>query len=183
MPNCQTSHPERNFLRSRSNVNTVLLEVDADTAPVREAPDPETPFRIALLGDFSGRESRGVFESGAGQECVRAVLVDRDNFEEVLAQFHPEIKLPTGSGAGSSSLKFSELDDFHPDRLVEHAEMFRRLWETRSRLSNPATFVQAAEDLGLLSAQPATSRPESSPTAAALTQSASGIGKPTRCDR
>jgi len=126
-----------------------MLEVEPGTATLREATDPETPFCIAILGDFSGRESRGILEIGSALANRRAVLVDRDNFEEVLAKFHPEIKLPAGGESGSPGLKFSELDDFHPDRIVERAGMFRRLLEVRIRLNDPATFAAAAEELGL----------------------------------
>ena len=132
-----------------------MLEVEPGTATLRETPDPETPFCIAILGDFSGRESRGILEIGPALANRPAILIDRDNFEEVLAKFHPEIKLPAGGESGSQGLKFSELDDFHPDRIVERAGMFRRLLEARIRLNDPATFAAAAEELGLA---PATSQ-------------------------
>jgi len=141
-----------------------VLEVEPGTAPLREAPDPETPFCIALLGDFSGRESRGVLEIGSALANRRAVLVDRDNFEDVLAKFHPEIKLPAGGESDSLGLKFSELDDFHPDRIVERAQMFRRLREARIRLNDPATFAAAAEELGLAPATAKASKPAPQPS-------------------
>lgn len=140
-----------------------MLEVEPGTATLREAPDPETPFCIAILGDFSGRESRGILEIGSALANRRAVLVDRDNFEEVLAKFHPEIRLPAGGESGSLGLKFSELDDFHPDRIVERAGMFRRLREARIRLNDPATFGAAAEELGLAPAASKTSNPVPEP--------------------
>jgi type VI secretion system protein ImpC len=140
-----------------------MLEVEPGTATLREAPDPETPFCIAILGDFSGRESRGILEIGSALASRRAVLVDRDNFDEVLAKFHPEIKLPAGGESGSLGLKFSELDDFHPDRIVERAGMFDRLREARIRLNDPATFAAAAEELGLAPATSKTSRPVPEP--------------------
>ncbi len=141
-----------------------MLEVEPVTAPLREAPDPETPFCIALLGDFSGRESRGILEIGSALADRRAVLVDRDNFEEVLAKFHPEIKLPAGGESDSLGLKSSELDDFHPDRIVERAQMFRRLREARIRLNDPATFAAVAEELGLAPATAKASKPAPQPS-------------------
>jgi type VI secretion system protein ImpC len=141
-----------------------VLEVEPVTAPLREAPDPETPFCVALLGDFSGRESRGILEIGSALANRRAVLVDRDNFEDVLAKFHPEIKLPAGGESDSLGLKFSELDDFHPDRIVERAQMFRRLREARIRLNDPATFAAAAEELGLAPATAKASKPAPQPS-------------------
>ena len=146
-------------MRSPSNLGGVTLEVEPGTATLREAPDQETPFCIAILGDFSGRESRGILEIGSALANRPAVLIDRDNFEEVLTKFHPEIKLPAGGESGSLGLKFYELDDFHPDRIVERAGMFHRLREARIRLNDPATFAAAAEELGLASASSKTSRP------------------------
>ena len=53
-------------------------------------------------------------------------------------------------GEGSPvRLQFSELEDFHPDRLFEHREIFGKVRDLRVRLQNPSTFRQAAKDLGL----------------------------------
>jgi type VI secretion system protein ImpC len=109
-------------------------------------PSSETPFCIALLGDFSGRENR----DGAEPETIgkrRVLSVDRDNFDEVLAKFAPEIRLPLGES--ELRLRFSELEDFHPDRLFENLDLFRRLREIRTRLNGPAKFASVAEELGL----------------------------------
>ena len=43
-------------------------------------PNEDTPFRIAVLGDFSGRPSRGLAETGLANR--RTLLIDRDNFDE-----------------------------------------------------------------------------------------------------
>ena len=63
-------------------------------------------------------------------------------------------------------MQFSELDDFHPDRLFERAEMFRRLREVRHRLQDPDTFAAAAEELGVKLGPWPSARP-SDPAAAA----------------
>jgi type VI secretion system protein ImpC len=109
-------------------------------------PREDTSCRIAVLGDFSSRPNRG--RAGASLADCRALLVDRDNFDSVLANIAPELRLPIGARA-ELALRFSELDDFHPDRLFERAEIFRRLREVRLRLKDPATFAAAAEDLGV----------------------------------
>jgi len=57
----------------------VNLTSGGDSAGAR--PTPETPFRIAILGDFSGRANRGISDAKAvGQR--RVVLVDRDKKEK-----------------------------------------------------------------------------------------------------
>jgi type VI secretion system protein ImpC len=126
-------------------------------------PEPETPFRIALLGDFSGRGSRGLCETGAALARRRAVPIDRDNFEEVLGKFGVELQLPIGRDGSSLPFRFAELDDFHPDRLFEQSEMFRRLRELRLRLQDPATFAAAAEELGIRAGGTAPEEPKPAP--------------------
>ncbi len=127
----------------------INLDVTAGANAAAGTPDSETPFRMAVLGDFSGRGNRGVRETGAKLAGRRAVLVDRDNFDEVLAKFAPEIRLPVGSEGAMESLRFAELDDFLPDRLFGQVGMFGRLRELRLRLEDPATFAAAAAELGL----------------------------------
>jgi type VI secretion system protein ImpC len=114
-------------------------------AAARARPEPETPFCIALLGDFSGR---GAGPGGPAVPRVgdrRALAVDRDNLDEVLAQVGPTVRLPAGvAGDAEVTLRFGELDDFHPDRLFGRLEVFRALRELRAELANPATFAAAA---------------------------------------
>jgi type VI secretion system protein ImpC len=126
----------------------IHLGSGSDSA-VRGVPDPERPFRIALLGDFSGRANGGLCEPGSKLASRREILVDRDNFDEVLAEVSPELRLPVGRGGAMEVLRLSELDDFLPDRLYEHVEMFARLRDLRLRLSDPSTFAAAAAELGL----------------------------------
>jgi type VI secretion system protein ImpC len=109
-------------------------------------PSSETPFRIAIFGDFSGRGNRGICDA----EMIgkrRVVLADRDNFDEVLSRFGAELQLVVGDG--SLQMRFSEIEDFHPDRIFEHLEAFGKLRNLRGRLQNPSTFQEAAEELGL----------------------------------
>jgi type VI secretion system protein ImpC len=127
----------------------ISLTAGGDSSGAR--PTPETPFRIAILGDFSGRANRGISEAKTiGKR--RAVLVDRDNFDEVLARSGAEIQLAIGDG--SLQLRFSELEDFHPDRIFRHLEAFGKLRELRARLADPSTFQEAADELGLRSPGP-----------------------------
>jgi len=121
-------------------------------------PESDTPFCVAILGDFSGRTSRGICEPGS-IASRRQVLIDRDNFDEVLGKFSPEIQLQSGGTGGSVRLRFSELDDFHPDRLFERAPWFERLQAIRGRLQDPASFDAVLEELGLASSRPSPAKP------------------------
>ena len=135
--------------------------------------DPDTPFRILICGDFSGRANRGVRQIGRELAARKPVLVDRDNFDEVM--IHHGVKLEnllTGSDGHPVALGVRELDDFHPDRLFEKVALFESLRSLRRRLLNRATFDQAAEEVrGWAADSPQTNEP--SPPAAAVAASAS----------
>jgi type VI secretion system protein ImpC len=103
--------------------------------PYEESLGDDTPFRIAVLGDFSGRASRGIVETGRALAARRPVRIDRDIVDDVIARFAPELYLSLGDVRASVS--FSELDDFHPDRLYERLPAFRALRETRERAAAP----------------------------------------------
>lgn len=90
-------------------------------------PVADDPFRIAILGDFSGRASRGIRESGGPLRKRKPVLIDRDNFDDVFRRFAVELEMPV---AGRIRLK--ELDDFHPDRLYESLAVFEPLRQARA---------------------------------------------------
>jgi type VI secretion system protein ImpC len=124
----------------------VNLTAGADSSSAR--PSPETPFRIVILGDFSGRANRGISEAKT-IAMRRAVLVDRDNFDQVLARTGAALQLAIGDD--SLRLRFSELEDFHPDKIFQHLEAFEKLRDLRGRLQDPSTFQQAAAELGLRS--------------------------------
>jgi type VI secretion system protein ImpC len=111
-------------------------------------PEPETPFRILILGDFSGRVNRGVFRAGSAIASRNPLLVDRDNFDEVMARLGVEINLPIAeSDSPAVAIPFGGLDDFHPDRIYERVEVFQALRQTRQRLEDPRTFAETATEL------------------------------------
>ena len=140
---------------TRHSFGEVHLDVSPGRAQPQGRPDPETPFRIAILGDFSGRANRGLSESGDALANRRPLLVDRDNFDSVLAKVSPRLELIPGGDEGFRiSLQFADLDSFHPDRLFERVQIFQKLRETRQKLNDPTTFANAAAELGLTRGQP-----------------------------
>lgn len=108
----------------------------------KPAPRPpgDAPMRILLLGDFSGRASRGLVEPLAGRPLLS---LDVDNFDERLNRLAPRLELPA-----AGPLEFRELDDFHPDALYRRLALFQGLRDTRKRLADPRTFPRAAAELG-----------------------------------
>lgn len=127
----------------------VHLDVDPKTPVARreritEKEDSETPFRILVLGDFSGRTSRGI----ATKVPRRPIAVDRDNFEDVLDSLQVEVRLPVAGGDGVN-IRVLELDDFHPDRLFQRLDVFQQLRALREDLDDQSTFAAAARKLGI----------------------------------
>lgn len=121
----------------------VRLDVGMGREPEPAPPAPDTPFHIALLGDF-----RGAGRAGGEPDVLRPVLVDRDDLDDVLARFAPALRLATGPGdAPRLEVQFRELEDFHPDRLLERVPAFAALWRLRRRLADPRTFADAAREL------------------------------------
>jgi type VI secretion system protein ImpC len=118
----------------KSSFGSVNLDVDPQAHPSATAIEPETPFRILLLGDFSGRASTG----------WKPVEIDRDNFEEVLEKVGP----------GFAGMRFREMDDFHPDRIYRQNHLFEELREARRKLEVPATFAEAAAAIRTLGREP-----------------------------
>ncbi len=108
-------------------------------------PEPGTPFRILVLGDFSGRTHRG--EPAAGPAGRRVVPVDRDSLDAVMARMKPEIHLDLGGGAAARvPFAFAAMEDFHPDRLWASHGLFQRLRRLRARLAGRETFAAAAAE-------------------------------------
>jgi type VI secretion system protein ImpC len=137
----------------------VQLDVTAGDERLEHAAEADTPFRIAIIGDFSGRAPKSF---GAKLAERRAALVDRDNFDQVLAKVCPRIELPLDN---QSLLHFTELDDLHPDRIFESAAIFQRLRQMRDRVADAGTFPQVLAEMGLRPAAPPgrSSKPETQP--------------------
>ncbi len=90
--------------------------------PTWANPETETPFRIALIGDFSGRGNRGE-QSSPGQLSGRGpIAINFDRLDEVLAELAPKLQVPIDGGAVTAELSFDELDSFHPDAIIRQVD-------------------------------------------------------------
>ncbi|MFK7943559.1 MAG: type VI secretion system contractile sheath large subunit [Paracoccaceae bacterium] len=96
--------------------------------------DAHRRFRIAILGDFSGRASRGELEIGAGLAKRKPIKFDIDNLDGVIARFSTTLVLPIGQDGAGIEVKLSGLDDLHPDELYENVEVFAELSALRQRV-------------------------------------------------
>jgi type VI secretion system protein ImpC len=107
--------------------------------PDAEPAAPGQPFRILLLGDFSG----GANPQAPARRAARRI--DIDNFDREIGRLAPAIHATADGDA--VTIQPRELDDFHPDQLYQKSHAFAQLRAQRERLRNPATFAQAAQEL------------------------------------
>jgi type VI secretion system protein ImpC len=128
----------------------IELTGDLQPQPSGAARAGSGAVRIGLIGDFRGRGSHGPIESGSTLAGRRGHRVDRDDLDAVLSRLGVALSLTLPADpARPIRLAFRELDDFHPDRLLARADVFAALRATRDRLDDPATFADAAVELGV----------------------------------
>jgi len=123
----------------------ITYEVETDGASVQR----ELPFVMGVLGDFSGNPTTPL----KPLRDRKFVNIDRDNFDEVMAKFAPELNMRvenTIQGDESEMavhLEFRSLDDFSPARVVDQVEPLKKLRETRDRISDLMTRIDRSDEL------------------------------------
>ncbi len=112
----------------------------------------ELPLKLLLLGDYSnGREARPLSERSK-------VNINRNNFDSVLADFTPRLKLAVENTLAdddsetSVELAFQRMKDFEPEQVARQIPQLRALLAMRnllrdlkSNLLDNATFRQELE--------------------------------------
>src|SRR6266478_6141470 len=110
---------------SLADIQGELVATMEQTAASRSE---DVPFRVLLIGDWSGRANRSIFSSTEELKTWRPLLVDRDNRDQLILRLGVKlnVSLPNDSSK-SLSITFNDLDDFHPDRLYNRLEIFDSL--------------------------------------------------------
>lgn len=117
----------------------ISLEREGNSLP------ENTPFRILVLGDWSGR---GVNGSQQNQKYNKPIEIDRDNFDVVLGEMQVTLNLQFSSDESQRLFfEFKELDDFHPDKIFESQPLFDQLRNIRRQLMDSRTFNVAAKEV------------------------------------
>jgi type VI secretion system ImpB/VipA family protein len=96
---------------------------------------PRQKFRIALLGDFSGRAARGITEIGDALARAKPIRFDVDSIEAVIARFATTLVLPVGQDGSGVEVTLKGLDDLHPDALYDNVAVFQELFALRQRVA------------------------------------------------
>lgn len=123
----------------------ITYEVETEGATVKK----ELPFVVGVMGDFSGDPTTPL----KSLKDRKFIQIDRDNFDSILARMTPGVNLKvenTLAGDGSEmavDLKFSSMEDFAPERIVDQVEPLKKLQDTRNQLRDLLTKADRSEDL------------------------------------
>ena len=114
--------------------------LEAEKSPLAD----EQAFHLLLLGDWSGRKSRSI----TSPPKYQPIEIDRDNFDDVIRKLNVELHLDfQGDDNSVLTLRFEELEDFHPDRIFQQLPIFDDLRDVRRQLVNKDTFNNAAAEV------------------------------------
>lgn len=128
----ESSQRRLNKVRPPRVQMTYDVDIGNDTA------SKELPFVMGVVGDYGGN-------SEVEQKRLKDrsfVNIDRDNFDEVMqgveprAAFKVENTLSHEGGKFGVDLKFTALEDFRPESVVQQVEPLRKLLEARTKLSD-----------------------------------------------
>ena len=109
----------------------------------------ELPFVIGVLGDFVGKPE----DAQAPLKDRKFVEIDPDNFNQVLAGMKPRVafnvdnKLQDDGSKMGVDLKFTSIEDFEPDNIVQQVDPLRKLVEARQKLSDLRSKMDGNEKL------------------------------------
>jgi type VI secretion system protein ImpB len=110
----------------------------------------ELPFVVGVLADLSGqpKEALRVLKER------KAVYIDRDNFNDVLARSGARLalrvpnKLTDPNSKLAVELNFKHMDDFEPARVAEQIGPLKQLLEMRKELNQLLSRMEGNDKLG-----------------------------------
>ena len=125
----------------------VQITYDVETGGAIEL--KELPFVIGVMGDFVGKPE----EALPAFKNRKFVEIDPDNFNQVLGGMKPRVaftvdnKLQDDGSKMGVELKFKDIEDFEPDRVVQQVEPLRKLVEARQKLADLRSKMDGNEKL------------------------------------
>ncbi|WP_434570058.1 type VI secretion system contractile sheath small subunit [Pseudomonas sp. Z3-6] len=110
----------------------VNIKLDLHTGGAQK--QVELPLKLMVMGDYSnGKEHRSLSERGK-------IDINKNNFDNVLGEFSPELKLQTHNTLAddksdvSVELKFQSMRDFEPEQVARQIPQLRALLAMRNLL-------------------------------------------------
>jgi len=125
-------------------------EIRIKSPEERNAEVDRRAFKVGVLGNFGGTSSRS---EETGDRRFRNI--DRDNFDGVMASIAPgcciEVAdfIQKGDALLKLSLVFNELDDFHPDFLIQKVPVLKELFEARKSAGEPDKLINILREVGV----------------------------------
>lgn len=109
----------------------------------------ELPFVMGVMADLSGKpevplpklKDRGFVE------------IDRDNFNDVMASIAPRLAFPVANKLAkdgsflNTELRFRNMEDFSPEKIVNQVPALKKLFEARNRLSDLLAKLDGNDEL------------------------------------
>ena len=111
--------------------------------------EKEIPFVMGVMGDYSGDNT----ENKKALKDRKFSSIDRDNINEVMANIAPEVKMKVNNtiegndSEMSVNLRFKNMEDFEPHKVIEQVEPLKKLLETRNKLRDLLTKADRSEKL------------------------------------
>lgn len=126
----------------------ITYEVETEGAQVLR----ELPFVVGIMGDFSGDPTSPL----RPLTDRKFTQIDRDNFNDVMANMAPGLKLKVDNKLAddgtqmSVDLKFKSMDDFEPARVAQQVPALAALLQTRDKLRDLMSKADRSQELETL---------------------------------
>lgn len=128
---------------SRATINTSARSAETQGATPNKQ---QVPMKVAIVGDFSARESRDI--SDADSIAKRpATRLNKDTFHRALGSMSISLRLPFVA----NDIAIMDYDDLHPDYLYSRVPLFKEFIDLEKKLSTPEYFEAAANEIQDLS--------------------------------
>jgi|HubBroStandDraft_1064217.scaffolds.fasta_scaffold229020_2 type VI secretion system protein ImpB len=130
--------PKESLQKKIGRVRPPRVQITYDVETGGAIEKKELPFVVGVLADLSGQPDKPL----PAIKDRKFVEIDRDNFDQVLAKMTPRLafkvdnKLSDDDTKIGVEIKFSSMEDFEPQNVVEQVEPLRKLVELRRKLSN-----------------------------------------------
>lgn len=130
--------PKESLQKKISRVRPPRVHITYDVETGGAIEKKELPFVVAVLAELTGQPDKPL----PAVKDRPLIEVDRDNFDKVLARMSPRLafkvdnKLANDDTKIGVELKFSNMEDFEPQNVVEQVEALRKLMELRRKLAN-----------------------------------------------
>jgi len=100
---------------------------------LRGGAEPELPFRMLVMGDYTLKDDKRPIESREPLD------INKSNFDSVMQSFNLSLDLSvpdrlSGKGEMPVSLKFGTLKDFRPESVARQVPQLKRLLELRDAM-------------------------------------------------